>query len=201
MFDKIGKALGVSGGDVFTAGASLLGGLSRNKTAKAASARQMAFQRDMSDTSYQRGMADMKKAGLNPILAEKFGGASTPTGSTYNPENVATNSVNAYLQTKQNEANVALTEANTGKVQAETNVIKDTNNSLIGKNIEYLKKELEKVGSFLLENTAEGYREFKQYMDKNYKGILSEDNNKSGNSNMKIPRITIPIGQYNTRLK
>ena len=38
-------------------------------------------------------------------------------------------------------------------------------------------------------------------MDKNYKGILSEKNNKQGNSSMKIPRITIPIGQYNTRLK
>ena len=82
------------------AGASLLGGLSRNKAAKAASARQMAFQRDMSDTSYQRGMADMKKAGLNPILAGKFGGASTPTGSTYNPENVATNAVQQFNQTK-----------------------------------------------------------------------------------------------------
>jgi hypothetical protein len=82
------------------AGVSLLGGLSRNKSAKAASARQMAFQKDMSDTSYQRGMADMKKAGLNPILAGKMGGASTPTGSTYNPENVATNAVQQFNQTR-----------------------------------------------------------------------------------------------------
>ena len=108
---------------LLAARARIVGTMMLNKSAKAASARQMAFQRDMSDTSYQRGMADMKKAGLNPILAGKFGGASTPTGSTYNPENVATNAVNSYLQTKQNEANVALTEANTGKVQAETNVI------------------------------------------------------------------------------
>jgi hypothetical protein len=83
------------------AGASLLGGLSRNKAAKAASARQMAFQRDMSDTSYQRGMADMKKAGLNPILAGKFGGASTPTGSTYNPENITANAANTAFQVAQ----------------------------------------------------------------------------------------------------
>ena len=159
---------------VITAAATLAGSHMRNKAAKAASARQMAFQQEMSNTSYQRGMEDMKKAGLNPILAGKMGGASTPTGSTYNPENVATNAVNSYLQTKQNEANVEFTNANTAKVQAETNVIKDTNNSLLGKNTEYVKDQFEKVGQFLYENTAEGFREFKKYMDKNYKGILSD---------------------------
>jgi hypothetical protein len=84
---------------LITAGANLLGSHMRNKEAKKASARQMAFQRDMSDTSYQRGMEDMRKAGLNPILAGKVGGASTPTGSTYNPENVVTSAVQAYNAT------------------------------------------------------------------------------------------------------
>lgn len=84
---------------LITAGANLLGSHMRNREAKKASARQMAFQRDMSDTSYQRGMEDMRKAGLNPILAGKVGGASTPTGSTYNPENVATSAVQAYNAT------------------------------------------------------------------------------------------------------
>ena len=179
-------------------GASLIGGMMQNKAARSAAARQMAFQEDMSNTSYQRGMEDMRKAGLNPILAGKFGGASTPSGSTYQPQNVATNAVNQYLQTKQNEANIALTNANTGKVQAETNVIKETNNSLIGRNVEYAKQELNKLGSHLFSNTAEGFKEFKDYMDKNYKGILS---GKFGNSNDKVIRVPVPLKNENKRTK
>ena len=49
--------------------------------AKQAANRQMDFQRDMSNTAYQRAMADMRKAGINPIMVTKLGGASTPTGA------------------------------------------------------------------------------------------------------------------------
>lgn len=87
---KVGSGISnfVSGGSLFSGGMDLLGGYYQNKQAKAAAEAQMAFQQGMSNTAYQRMMKDMRKAGLNPMLAMKMGGATTPTGATYTPQNI-----------------------------------------------------------------------------------------------------------------
>lgn len=46
--------------------------------------KQRAWEEQMSNTSYQRAVADMRKAGINPIMAFQQGGASTPSGSSAN---------------------------------------------------------------------------------------------------------------------
>ena len=47
----------------------------------AEAAKNRTWQEQMSNTAYQRAVEDMRKAGINPILAYQQGGASTPGGS------------------------------------------------------------------------------------------------------------------------
>jgi len=77
-----------SGPALVTGGLSALGGYFQGQASQASAKQQMKFQREMSNTSFQRGMADLRKAGLNPILAAKVGGASTPMGAGYQVPNI-----------------------------------------------------------------------------------------------------------------
>jgi hypothetical protein len=60
---------------------SYVGGRQQNVASAEAAQKQMDFQREASDTSYQRQIADLKAAGVNPMLVAKLGGATTPGGA------------------------------------------------------------------------------------------------------------------------
>lgn len=100
--------------------AQAIGQNSANKANIQAAEDQMDFQRHMSNTSYRRGMRDMKKAGLNPILAGRLGGASSPAGAMPNIQNTMSGMSATGAAVSQAYNNSALTAAQVKNVEAQT---------------------------------------------------------------------------------
>jgi len=88
-------------------------------------AKQMDFQERMRSTQYQTAVEDMKKSGLNPMLAYTQGGAGTPTGAMGQVSTAKIgNSIGSALAGAQslsmNEADIDLKKATTTGTAAAT---------------------------------------------------------------------------------
>lgn len=126
-------------GQVIGAGISAAGGIGSTLLSMSEARGNRKWQKNMSDTAYRRAVLDMKLAGLNPILAPRLGGASSPGGAMpniTNPLEGAASSARSYvekvnrqkldLQNLRNlQANERYTNAQAAKTAADIDILKE----------------------------------------------------------------------------
>lgn len=131
-------------GALIGGGLGLLGGMMANESREDESASNRAFQERMSNTSYQRAMEDMRKAGLNPMLAYSQGGASVPAGSMAQFENPMASAAQAFSAVASGQS--GLVSSGASAQQAETAAsIGDATIQKTKQEITNLKSENERV--------------------------------------------------------
>ena len=106
---------------IISGAANIFGAKSANKEAARSTAKQIAFQRESAQKGYQWATADMKKAGINPMLAYQQGGSSALSGASYRPENVMSGAVSSALQARMQDQELENLKANMRKTNQDTN--------------------------------------------------------------------------------
>lgn len=134
------KALGDAAPALITGGLNYLGQRNQNVANAEQAQKQMDFQADQTSTSYQRGVADMKAAGLNPMLAYSQGGAASGSGAQAQMGNELGAGANSAWSAAQARQSLIQSVAQTENIQADTSNKEQQTENLQSENIYTLAK-------------------------------------------------------------
>lgn len=98
MAFSFGGLLSKVAGPLLSGGLQYLGGREQRQASSAISQKQMDFQERMYGQRYQLQMADMRKAGLNPILSYSQGPPGAPAGAGIPAQDMIGPAVNSAKQ-------------------------------------------------------------------------------------------------------
>lgn len=99
--------------DIIAPAADVYGARTQNSETRRESRLNRAFQERMSSTAHQREVADLRKAGLNPILSAKHGGASSPSGNVGQMVSTTKGAAESYNRTRQTSSAIKNLTADT----------------------------------------------------------------------------------------